>query len=129
MADNNYLTLHNLQVYQLARQLSEQSWIVYEKLDWQMKRIIGDQFIRAIDSIGANIAEGYGRYHYLDKIKFYYNARASYYEAITHWLNLLHQRHLIEDNDYLTITKIANEFIPRFNQFISSSYNAKKNNK
>lgn len=129
MENENYLTLHDLRVYQLARQLSKQSWMVYKELDWQTKKIIGDQFIRAIDSIGANIAEGYGRYHYLDKIRFYYNARASYYEAITHWLDLLHERHLIKDDNYLTITEIANEFIPRFNQFINSSYDAKKNNK
>ncbi|GIV44793.1 MAG: hypothetical protein KatS3mg035_1916 [Bacteroidia bacterium] len=31
---------------------------------------MGDQFVRATDSIGANIAEGYGRFHYLEKLKF-----------------------------------------------------------
>jgi four helix bundle protein len=47
---------------------------------------IGDQFLRAVDYIGANIAEGYGRYHYLDKVKFYYNSRAFHFEAFTHWI-------------------------------------------
>ncbi|HRZ29314.1 MAG TPA: four helix bundle protein [Candidatus Paceibacterota bacterium] len=44
--------------------------------------IIGTQFITAIDSIGANIAEGCGRFHYLDKNKFMYNARGSLMESI-----------------------------------------------
>jgi four helix bundle protein len=44
--------------------------------------IIGSQFITAINSIGANIAEGYGRFHYLDKNKFMYNARGSLMENI-----------------------------------------------
>jgi four helix bundle protein len=127
MTNQNYITLNNLQVYQLSRQLSSQAWIIYKKMDWQIKKIIGDQFIRAIDSIGANIAEGYGRYHYLDKIRFYYNARGSHYEAIVHWLDLLLERLLIEKSEYLAILKISSEFAPKLNSFISSTYNAKQN--
>lgn len=127
MANQNYITLGNLQVYQLSRQLSRQAWTVYKNMDWQIKKVIGDQFIRATDSIGVNIAEGYGRYHYLDKIKFYYNARASHYEAIAHWLDLLFERLLIEKKDYLSILKISSELAPKLNGFISSTYNAKQN--
>jgi four helix bundle protein len=36
-----------------------------------------DQIRRASSSITANIAEGWGRYHFADKIKFYYHARGS----------------------------------------------------
>lgn len=129
MEGENYLTLGNLQVYQLSRQLSKQAWLVYQTLDWQMKKIIGDQFVRAIDSIGANIAEGYGRYHYLDKIKFYYNARASYYEAIIHWLELLYERHLINQNNYEIMIKISNELAPKLNGYINSTYKAKANSR
>lgn len=32
-------------------------------------------------SVGANIAEGFGRFHYKEKIKFYYNARGSICEV------------------------------------------------
>jgi len=35
------------------------------------------QVIRAALSIPANIAEGFGRYHFMDKAKFYLNARGS----------------------------------------------------
>ena len=125
MANQNYIILNDLQVYQLSRQLSKQAWVVYKDMDWQIKKVIGDQFIRAIDSIGANIAEGYGRYHYLDKIKFYYYARASHCEVIAHWLDLLHERLLIGENDYAIMLKISSEFAPKFNSFISSTYRAK----
>ncbi len=40
------------------------------------KKNIGYLFIKATDSVSANIADQYNRYHYLDKAKFYYNARA-----------------------------------------------------
>ena len=70
----NYILLKDLEVYQLSRELSKIGWDVYKNMDWQTKKVIGDQFIRALDSVGANIAEGHSRYHYLDKIKFYYYA-------------------------------------------------------
>ena len=45
---------------------------------------LGDQLTRAARSITANIAEGYGRFHYLDSSKFFSNARGSTYEVLDH---------------------------------------------
>ncbi len=39
------------------------------------------QLRRAASSITANIAEGFSRYHYNDKIRFYHNARGSVSET------------------------------------------------
>ena len=63
----SYILLQDLEVYKLSRELSRIGWEMYEKLNWQDKKVIGDQFITSTDSIGANIAEGYARYHYLDR--------------------------------------------------------------
>lgn len=43
-----------------------------------------DQLLRASRSGTANIAEGYGRFHYLDTAKFCSNARGSVYEVLDH---------------------------------------------
>lgn len=102
-----YLSLENLETYELARELSRIGWEIYVLLDWRGKKITGDQFMESTDSVGANIAEGYGRFHYLDKVKFYYNARGSLLES-HHWLNLLVERKLIESSfksRYLNIYK------------------------
>lgn len=88
-----YLSLEKLEVYKLARELSSLAWEVYGAFDWKMRKIIGDQFIECTDSIGANVAEGYGRFHYLDKVKFYYNARGSLLES-RHWFDILLERKL-----------------------------------
>ena len=40
-----------------------------------------DQLRRASSSITANIAEGFGRFHYADKIRFYLQARGSLKEV------------------------------------------------
>lgn len=45
---------------------------------------LGDQMLRAARSITANIAEGYGRFHYLDNSKFCSNARGSCHEVLDH---------------------------------------------
>ena len=76
-----YLSLDKLEVYKLARELSRITWEIYQELDWQNKKSQGDQFLGATDSVGANIAEGFGRFHFLDKVKFYFNARGSLLES------------------------------------------------
>ncbi len=48
---------------------------------------LASQIRRASKSITANIAEGYGHYHYLDSLKFYSNARGSLNETLSHFIN------------------------------------------
>ena len=45
---------------------------------------LGGQILEAARSITANIAEGYGRFHYLDNSKFCSNARGSCTEVLDH---------------------------------------------
>jgi four helix bundle protein len=45
---------------------------------------LGDQILRAARSTTANIAEEYGRFHYLDNAKFCSNARGSSWEVLDH---------------------------------------------
>jgi len=39
MEKKNYIPLKELEVYQLARQLSKMSWSIYDSLSWQDKKI------------------------------------------------------------------------------------------
>ena len=123
----DYILLKDLEVYKLARALSGVAWATYETLAWQDKKIMGDQFIEAVDSIGANIAEGYKRYHYLDKVKFYYNARASLSESCAHRLELLVERNKISDKDFKEMKEIEGKLAIKLNNFIKTTCNAKDN--
>ena len=123
---NKYIPLQELEVYQLARKLSKIGWTIFETFDWQTKRSIGNQFITATDSIGANIAEGYGRFHYLEKIKFFYNARGSLVEAADHWLELLKERRNLSDEMYREFREAANELSLKLQNFISVNYQARR---
>lgn len=65
-------------------------------LPHEEKYRLGDQVLRAARSITANIAEGYGRFHYLDNSKFCSNARGSCHEALDHLITA-HDEGLIND--------------------------------
>ncbi|MBU4332764.1 four helix bundle protein [Patescibacteria group bacterium] len=127
--EKKFIPLKNLEVYKLSRELSKIGWDIYESLNWQDKKIMGDQFIRATDSVGANIAEGYGRFHFLDRIRFYYNSRGSLNEAITHWLELLNERGKVDEARCKQMKNIANRLSLKLNNFISSTYKTKNDNK
>ena len=120
-----YIKLQYMEVYELARELSKLAWQIYEQQSWQVKKVIGDQFLTATDSTGANIAEGYGRFHYLDKIKFYYNARASLVESSEHWLELLLERKLIDEPTFKQFKAVADKLSLKLNNFIKTTYNQK----
>lgn len=127
MREKIYIKLEDLEVYQLARELSQIGWGIYRKLNWDGKKAGGDQFIDSTDSVGANVAEGYGRFHYLDKIKFYYNARASLVESANHWLELLHERGFVPEEEYKEFKANAEKLSLKLNNFIKTTYNSKNN--
>ncbi|MCD4747102.1 MAG: four helix bundle protein [Bacteroidales bacterium] len=126
MTSKYYIPLKDLEVYQLAREISRLAWKIYELMNWQDRKIIGDQFIRSADSIGANVAEGYGRFHFLDRIKFYYNSRASFFEFRFHWLELLLERNKISNELFNQIITISEKFSLKLQNFISSTYKARE---
>lgn len=128
MENQNFIELKNLEVYQISRKLSTMAWKIFSRMDFMDKKHIGDQFLRSVDSVGANIAEGYGRFYYLDKVRFYYNSRASHYEAFTHWLELMAEREKISKDEFETISHIAVKLQVKLNNFITTtSSNARKN--
>jgi four helix bundle protein len=72
MAKPNF---ESLKVYQLAEGLADQIWSVVIRWSPLAKDTIGKQMIRAADSIGANIAEGYGRGTFAENRRFVRIAR------------------------------------------------------
>ena len=118
MENKTYIPLKELKVYLLARNLSTIAWNIISRMSFEDKKQIGDQFIRATDSIGANIAKGYSRFHFLDKVRFYYNARASQSEATDHWLELLLERGKISQGVFNEYKLISKDLQIKLNNFI-----------
>ena len=112
------MELGKLEIYKLSLVISDNIWVVYSKLSQDLKFNIGNQVIRSIDSIGANIAEGYGRFHYKDSMKFYYNARGSLWES-KHWIYLLYKRNLITMVEYKKFLDDLEKLGKQLNNFIN----------
>lgn len=71
----------DLIAWQINYQLTIEIYKITKLFPKEEKFGIIDQIRRAASSIIANIAEGYGRYHYKDKLRFYYQARGSSMEV------------------------------------------------
>ena len=111
--------LYDLEIFKNALKLSEISWLIYQNLPKHLKYCIGNQYLSAIDSVGANIAEGYGRYHYKDSLRFYYNSRGSLWES-RFWLDLLNQRQLVKQDQYEEVAELLRIQAIKLNNFINS---------
>ena len=83
-----------LQVYKLAEKLADGIWDVVRSWDYFAKDTVGKQMVKAADSIGANIAEGTGRWSLEDNRRFIRMARGSLYET-QHWLRRSYKRSLL----------------------------------
>ncbi|MES2396517.1 MAG: four helix bundle protein [Bacteroidota bacterium] len=111
--------LEELDVYQLSMEFGENIWDIAINWSFLAQDTIGKQMIRSSDSIAANIAEGYGRFHYKENKQFCYYSRGSVLETKT-WLRKANSRKLItEDQHSLFITKLETIHI-KLNAYIKS---------
>ena len=94
-----YLQLNDINAYKTAFNLSNFVWDVVIKWDYFAKNTVGEQFVKAMDSISANIAEGFGRYSKKDKIKFYRYSNGSLKECFD-WNQKSKKRKLLSDKEY-----------------------------
>jgi len=96
--------LEDLEIYQFALAVGECVWNLVEKWEFFSKRTVGEQFVKAADSIAANIAEGYGRYFYKDRKQFCYYSRGSLMETKA-WATKAFNRKLISEKEYDSLTE------------------------
>jgi len=95
-------------------------WYDFEKWDKKVQNTVGYQIIRSVDSITANIAEGYGRYTPADRKRFYIYSRGSFEETKS-WLRKLIRREVINKADTLKYQKLVYNLGPKLNAFINST--------
>jgi len=113
-----HVSLKDVIAFNDAEMLSNMLWKIVQ--DWEVfnKITLGEQIVKSVDSISANIAEGFGRYFKKDKIKFYYYARGSSLEAHC-WIEKCYHRKMINNQDYKRIKRILNSLPKSINALIS----------
>jgi len=112
--------VYELDVYRLAEELSDLIWFAYDTWDGKSQHTLGQQVIRAVDSIAANIAEGYGRFTPADRRKFFLYARGSFEETKC-WLRKAFRRNIISAAEVAEFKKLIDELGPKLNAFIKAT--------
>lgn len=112
-------SLEDLRILQLAEEIADEVWRVTLKWDAYARQVVGKQMTRATDSIGANIAEAFGRFHYGEKIRFLYFARGSLFEA-KYWLNRASSRQLMPAADAQEWAATLNSLARQLNAFVNA---------
>ena len=100
-------------------EIGEDVWEVVSKWDHFSKIAVGSQWIRAADSIAANISEGYGRYSFKENKLFCYYSRGSLFETKT-WLVKSHNRNLISEKTFTKMEGKLKILEIKLNNYIKS---------
>jgi len=88
------LKFEELEVLRAAEAVADGIWRQVVRWKPFARDVVGGQLAKAGDSVGANIAEAYGRFHYGEKLQFLYYARGSLFET-KYWLNRAQERQLM----------------------------------
>ncbi|MDR3696040.1 four helix bundle protein [Mucilaginibacter sp.] len=107
----------DLEVWKQSRKI--RIWIseLTKQFPSEEKYRLTDQIIRSSRSIGNNIAEWHGRFHYQDNIRFCVMARGSLSETLDHLMIAHEEKMITEDillsfqSDYESCLRLLNGYI------------------
>ncbi|HNB70231.1 MAG TPA: four helix bundle protein [Acidobacteriota bacterium] len=108
-----------LLVYQISERLADEIWKIVLTWGTFEKNTIGSQLVRAIDSVGANIAEGTGRAGKAEKRYFTRIARGSLTET-QHWLRRAYRRNLLTNTQTQILKDLLDSLAPKLNAYLRS---------
>jgi len=115
-------TFETLEVWLKSREMRNRISKLSKNFPSEEKYKLTDQMIRASRSVTANIAEGYGRYHYQENIQFCRISRGSLFELLDHLTVAMDEKYIGEEifkntkSDILEIIRILNGYIKYLNK-------------
>lgn len=111
------MNFEDLQVMKSAEDLADLIWKQVIEWDEFAKEVVGRQITQAADSIGANIAEVFGRADLDDRLQFLYDSRGSIFET-KYWLNRAHSRGLLKPEEVQDYASRLTDLARQLNVFI-----------
>ncbi|MBS0000882.1 MAG: four helix bundle protein [Cyclobacteriaceae bacterium] len=109
--------LEDLNVWKLTRNFRKKISVLTKTFPGCEKYLLSVQLIRSSRSVTANIAEGFGRFHYKENIQFCRQARGSLFEILDHLYVALDEEYISLEsfnstkNDVLICLKLINGYI------------------
>jgi len=122
------LRFEDLKVLQAAETIADGIWKQVVRWDPFVRDTVGGQLAKAADSIGANIAEAFGRFHYGEKVQFLYYSRGSLFET-KYWLNRAQERGIMPSTQVQGYASQLSELARQLNTFISKIKAQQQSNK
>jgi four helix bundle protein len=126
------MTVMNLDKLEVWVRAKDFALVIYKEvtplLPADEKWNLTQQLKRAAQSIPANIAEGHGRFHFLDNVRFCYIARGSLTEVQSH-IALAHELGYLSDGIYQRITNHAESIGKQLNNYIAYLKRSKQGEK
>ena len=123
------MNLDKLEVWARAKDFALAAYKdVVPHLSADEKWNLTQQLKRAVQSIPANIAEGHGRFHFLDNVRFCYFARGSLTEVQSH-MALAHELGYLPVETYKQMTAHAESIGKQLNNYIAYLKRFKKGEK
>src|SRR5438552_6514397 len=104
-ARKEFRTVEDLDVYQEAREFRKKMYAATRRLPDFEKYDLGSQIRRAAVSLTNNIAEGHGRYHFADQVRFFLGSRGSLQELVDD-INVCNDEKYLEGDE---ITELKGE--------------------
>ncbi|MBI2355378.1 MAG: four helix bundle protein [Deltaproteobacteria bacterium] len=114
-----FTSFKDMPVWQHSIAIAEEIHTLTENLPRKEDYGLTSQIRRSALSISANIAEGYGRQHTLDKINFYFNARGSLTETQSH-LEYAARVSYISTDDLARLDTLLSRLYHEINKIIGS---------
>jgi four helix bundle protein len=112
-------TFEDLRVLKSAEEIADLIWKAVVQWDEFAKDVVGKQMARSADSVGANIAESYGRFNFGEKLQFLYYSRGSIFET-KYWLNRTRIRGLMNSDEVKEYVNRLTDLARQLNTFASS---------
>jgi four helix bundle protein len=113
------MKLDTLNVYKESQAIGEEVWAIVAGWDFFARDTVGKQIVKSVDSIAANIAEGYGRFYYKENKQFCYYSRGSLIETIC-WIDKSKARKLMTDGKADDLKKRLDHIHLLLNGYIKS---------
>ncbi|THJ22521.1 MAG: four helix bundle protein [Nitrospira sp. CG24E] len=115
-------TFQDLEAWQVGREIRRRLYLVANKLPEHERYNLASQIRRAAVSLTANVAEGYGRFHFKENIQYCRIARGSAYELIDHLIACQDEAYLEKSEaeslhqELLTFLRLLNGYIRSIGQ-------------
>ena len=114
---NGFQTFEDLGVYRTAREFRKAMYAVSRRLPDSEKYDLASQIRRAAVSLTNNIAEGHGRFHYPDQIRFILHSRGSLEELVDD-LNICSDENYLLADDVVKLKEQASGVLILINGYL-----------